>query len=97
MKSIIYITNNLELYHFIIYLIFSALCFIVICCQVTDEERKVIGGDVIVRTMIYSNKKLRFVLHGDISLDDINLAKKKFQFVLQDLANKNNSLCQGGT
>jgi hypothetical protein len=47
--------------------------------------------------VIYSNKKLRFVLHGDISLDDINLAKKKFQFVLQDLANKNNSLCQGGT
>ncbi|VDI83027.1 threonine aldolase, partial [Mytilus galloprovincialis] len=56
--------------------------------QITEEEKRELGYVVIVKTVVYSDKLLRFVLHNDVSSDDVELAKKKFQFVLQEIAEK---------
>ncbi|XP_052071631.1 uncharacterized protein LOC127709963 [Mytilus californianus] len=56
--------------------------------QVTEEEKRELGDVVIVKTVVYSDKLLRFVLHNDVSSDDVELAKKKFQFILHEIAEK---------
>lgn len=67
---------------------YCKIIFIVCFFQITEEEKRELGDVVIVKTVVYSNKLLRFVLHNDVSSDDVELAKKKFQFILQEIAEK---------
>ncbi|XP_061191803.1 uncharacterized protein LOC133200083 [Saccostrea echinata] len=53
--------------------------------QVTDEERRELGEGIIVKMVPYSDTLLRFVLHCDISPQDVHKAISKFSYVLQEL------------
>ncbi|XP_062620019.1 E3 ubiquitin-protein ligase TRAF7-like [Saccostrea cucullata] len=54
--------------------------------QVTDEERRQLGEGIVVKTVPYSDTLLRFVLHCDISPEEVNKAISKFSYVLQELS-----------
>lgn len=54
--------------------------------QVTEKEEKDIGESIVVKTVPYSDTLLRFVLHCDISSQDVQKAIRKFSYVLCELS-----------
>lgn len=54
--------------------------------QVTDKEREEVGESIVVKTVPYSDTLLRFVLHCDISPQDVQRAINKFSYVLCELS-----------
>ncbi|CAH1795734.1 unnamed protein product [Owenia fusiformis] len=52
--------------------------------EVTEEEKRVIGGAVSVKLLAIASNKARLVTHRDITTDDIHLVMKKILYVLDE-------------
>ena len=57
--------------------------------QVTQEEERMLGEKIVVRTLPFTNTRARYVTHSNLSEDNVEMAAKKYQYVLQEMQQAN--------